>query len=79
MLTQNMDINITAGYRATTLYRAAGAGYENVVRLLLEKVARIDLPNAFDQTSLHRAADVGHLEVDRLLLEHGPDHELKGY
>ena len=57
----------------TALMRAADAGHDAVVRLLLDAGARVDLENDAQNTALHLAVQRGRTEAVRLLLEAGAD------
>jgi len=59
---------------ATPLHQAALAGHEAVVRLLVERGARMDFKDAmFGGTAADWAAHAGKTEVERFLREHGED------
>ena len=58
-------------HRYTPLIFAAEHGVEEVVRVLLEGGANIELTTDIQLTALHCAAWNGHLEVCRLLLDWG--------
>ena len=57
------------------LHRAAGAGHKAVVRLLLDRGARVEAEETNDERPLHRAAGAGHEAVVRLLLDRGAGTE----
>ncbi|XP_067623049.1 ankyrin repeat domain-containing protein 39 [Eurosta solidaginis] len=57
---------------ATALHRAAMMGHLNVVKLLVDAKANLQLQDEYGQTALHRAAIRGHLEVCKFLLEKDP-------
>ncbi len=59
------------------LQTAAGEGETELVRRLLERGARTDLPNDKGIPPVQRAVDKGHTEIVRLLLRHGADTEAK--
>jgi ankyrin repeat protein len=62
------------GSRRGALHAAAGPqGDPAFVRLLLDRGARVDLPDSQDETPLHQAATAGNLESARLLLDAGAD------
>jgi hypothetical protein len=59
---------------ATPLHQAALAGHETVVRLLVERGARMDWKDTmFGGTAADWAAHAGKTEVERFLREHGED------
>lgn len=53
------------------LQTAAGEGETELVRALLLRGAKTDLPSDKGTSPLHRAVDKGHTEIVRLLLRHG--------
>ncbi len=61
----------------TALHYAAAAGSTNIVKLLLEKAARIDAASPNGTTPLMMAARGGKLGVVKLLLAQGADARLK--
>ena len=75
-----IDINITGGTFATPLQAAASSGQTDLVRLLLDHGADVDL---VDLTSgfgnaLQAAAAHGHEGVVTMLLDHGANANLSG-
>ena len=54
----------------TALHEAAKAGNTAVCKLLLDRGAGVDLPNATKHTALHLAVTEGHTETAKLLLDH---------
>ncbi|KAJ8525408.1 hypothetical protein ON010_g15706 [Phytophthora cinnamomi] len=63
------------GDRTTPLIAAAQYGHLDVVRLLLERGASIELTRSGGSTALITAAYEGHCDIVRLLLEKGADTE----
>ncbi|HUF77648.1 MAG TPA: ankyrin repeat domain-containing protein, partial [Thermoanaerobaculia bacterium] len=61
------------------LIQAADAGYLEIVRLLVEAGADVDLVVPGDENPLIRAAGSGHLEVVRLLLDRGADPNIRTF
>jgi len=57
----------------TPLIEAASAGHLDVVKLLVERGADVNLKGEAWYTPLHCAAYYGHLDVAKFLLEHGAD------
>jgi ankyrin repeat protein len=53
----------------TALHWAAECGHEEVVRLVLEKGADVNVKDAFGSTALSGAAERGHAAIVQLLLE----------
>jgi len=58
-------------YGCTALHIAAHCGSAAMVRLLLERGAKVDAYEAWDETPLHFAARSGSFEVCKVLLDHG--------
>lgn len=56
-----------------SLLFAAGKGYKEVVRYLLDKGAAVDVVDGDGQTSLSLAASAGHEAVVQQLLDNGAD------
>jgi ankyrin repeat protein len=63
------DVNATSMNGRNALHYAADYGQVEVVQLLLEKKANIDLPDKFGITPLLTAIYEGHVEVVDLLLK----------
>ena len=59
--------------RSAAIHLAACSGNLNMVTLLLNHNARVELPDAAGRTALHIAAMQGHLEMTSLLLRRGAD------
>ena len=65
--------------RGTPLQVAAGKGYTNIARLLLEKQdININQANKFGFTPLYMAANYGNKPSVELLVEHKDIHLTKG-
>jgi hypothetical protein len=74
---ENIDINRSYGIRKTTpLYQASKSGIENIVKILLEKGAKIDSQDIRGYTPLFAAALNGHLNIVEILLEQGADTKI---
>ncbi len=74
LLDNGADIEARDGELRTPLHRAAGAGLNRGVELLLERGAEIDVREGnFGTTPLQQAADNGRLETAKLLLDRGAD------
>jgi len=50
---------------------------EHIVKLLLEKGAKVDERDSDGTTALWEASDDGYLEIVRLLLKYGADVDIK--
>jgi hypothetical protein len=77
-LNQGADVNLQSesnGY--TPLTWASSRGHTEVVRLLLEAGADVNVAANDGQTALMRAADYGHAETLRLLIDSGADVNAK--
>ena len=59
------------------LHAAAVNGQLEMVRELLERGARVDLPCRLGRTALIDAADMGHLSIVLVLLQHLADPDLQ--
>ena len=57
------------GLKYTALAYAASAGHHDIVAMLIEAGATIDLPDTASNTPLHHAVRNGHLHVVKLLTE----------
>jgi ankyrin repeat protein len=62
---------------ATPLAVAADEGHVGVVRLLLERGAKVNIAGQFGYTALHVGAGGGHEEVVSVLLSSGADSSIK--
>lgn len=69
------DEQVGAGHRM--LHLAAGNGYDDLVRVLLENGAPIEEASTSGWTPLHVAAWSGHTETVRMLLDKGANMEAK--
>ncbi|RDW58711.1 hypothetical protein BP6252_13187 [Coleophoma cylindrospora] len=65
-------------YVVTAFHKAVFYGHEAVVRLLLEKGANLETPNAYGQRALHLAVEKGHVGITRMLLHSGVDYNAPG-
>jgi len=68
----------TFWYLESPLHEAARGGYPEIVKLLLEKGAQVNIRNEGGATPLHYAARNGNIEVMEILLENGADVTQKG-
>ncbi|WP_341808229.1 ankyrin repeat domain-containing protein [Wolbachia endosymbiont (group E) of Neria commutata] len=60
------------------IFVAADDGYENIVKLLIEKGADVNAKNKYGEAILHFAVVEGNLEIVKLLLEHGANINYQG-
>ena len=78
LLEREADVDATAEKGATALMLASASGHTEVVRLLLEWEADIDLQEKEDGfTALLLASATGHTEIVKLLLEQDADLDAK--
>jgi len=68
----------TLWYRVAPLHKAAAHGRVEIVDLLLEKGAEVNIRNEGGETPLHYAARHGHVGVMKLLLDYDADPAQKG-
>ena len=74
---ENIDINRSYGIRKSTpLYQASKHGIENIVKILLEKGAKIDSQDIRGYTPLIIAVLNGNLNIVEILLEQGADTKI---
>ena len=66
----NMNVS-TREDRETALHKACSAGHGNIVKLLLENNAKVNVRNKDGATPLHLACMEGHLKIIQLLIDHG--------
>uniref|UniRef100_A0A0W0EVR9 Uncharacterized protein n=1 Tax=Moniliophthora roreri TaxID=221103 RepID=A0A0W0EVR9_MONRR len=73
-------MSIQGGKYGTALQAASSSWRENldIVNLLLEKRADINLQGGFYGTALQAASSEGKLDIVKLLLEKGADINLQG-
>jgi ankyrin repeat protein len=72
LLDKGVDVNTKFRYDATALSYASDRGHLEVVKLLLERKAEVNVKDTFySATPLIWAAQKGHTEIVRVLLEHG--------
>ena len=74
LLDRGPDVNEEYYKRlVTVLHWAPYNGTPELVKLLIERDAHVNLRNITGQTPRHVASSYGHLEVTRLLLDYGAD------
>lgn len=72
LLDQGVDVDTPTRYGATALFYAADRGHFDVVRLLVERGADVNVRDTFyGSTILSRAQGGRHDEIVRYLVEHG--------
>ncbi|HEX9760646.1 MAG TPA: ankyrin repeat domain-containing protein [Candidatus Acidoferrales bacterium] len=71
-LDAGMDVNAKYRYGATALFPACDRGHVEIVKLLLERGAEVNVQDTFYRaTPLGWAANKGHAEIIKLLLDKG--------
>ena len=71
LLQHGIDINVADSTGRTSLGLASRFGFDNIVLLLLQAGALVDVPD--NVTTLYFACGIGHLKCVVLLVEHGAD------
>ena len=72
LLEAGVDVNAKARYDATALMFAADRGHLEIVRLLVERGADVNIADTFYKfTALGMALGSGHRDVAKYLLQHG--------
>jgi ankyrin repeat protein len=75
-LINNDNVNLHKN-GTTPLHHASSIGNTEVVKLLIEKGADINVKNNFGSTPLHYASNEGNTEVVKLLIDNGADINVK--
>ncbi|KAH8648426.1 ankyrin repeat-containing domain protein [Xylariales sp. PMI_506] len=70
------QLEVADSYGFTPLHRAAGNGCKEIVELLLDKGAVLDVVNYCGLTPLHWAVSTGHTAIVKLLVYSGADLEV---
>ncbi len=74
LLIAGAEVNRTSGPgRCAPLHMAARRGHIQIARLLIQRGAAIDLPDAKGETPLRRAVNCGHVEFVREMVRLGAD------
>lgn len=69
-LNKGADPNSSSG-RRSVLTQASMKGYLNIVKILVENGAAVNLKDDYDVTAIYKAAEQGHLDIIKYLIEHG--------
>ena len=78
LLEKGAIVDLKENHRGLTpLLFASNEGYEKVVKLLLDKGAKVDLKNSDGLTALMVASFEGHETVLKILVEKGANVDLK--
>lgn len=76
----NENPSLTRGNNFTPLHAASMHGFTEVVELLIEKGANVNIQTAPQKYApIHSAAFGGHLETIKLLVKNGADVPLRNY
>lgn len=70
-------VDWTDAHGFTPLMHACTEGHVEVVQVLLDAGATVDISNPQRETGLHLAASIGYVDLVRLLLEHGANASLQ--
>ena len=70
-------VDWTDAHGFTPLMHACTEGHVEVVRVLLDAGATVDICNPQRETGLHLVASIGYIDLVRLLVEHGANTSLK--
>src|SRR6266446_6570118 len=74
LVNHGAKVNVTDDSRGETpLHAAAQSGYREIVELLVECGASLDVQNIYQESSLHMACRKGKLDVLRFLIDRGLD------
>lgn len=77
-LKSGADINYKENQLGSTaLIKASQKGYPEIVKLLIERGAKLDIQRNDGGTALHMAAQNGHAEIIKLLIEGGANLNLR--
>ncbi len=77
VLGANLDWQDEDNYNYTSLHLAAGKGYVEIARMLIDAGADVNVQNEWEQTPLHRAAIFGKVEIARMLIDAGADLDVQ--
>jgi uncharacterized protein len=70
---EHVPLNCINIDKDSPLNYAVAKGHKDVVRLLLERGAKVHGKNIFGRTCLHIATEQGHLEIAKILVENNAD------
>ena len=73
-----IDVNANSKL-GSALHRAALRGHSDIVKLLTNKGAKINLKSESGDTALHYAVRKNHINIVEILLKNGADINIKGY
>lgn len=69
----NVNQPSSNGFNVYPIHSAAAGNYTDIVRMLIENGAQVNVKQQAGSTPLHTAAQIGNLEMLIMLLEHGAD------
>ncbi|KAH0423433.1 hypothetical protein CcaCcLH18_12166 [Colletotrichum camelliae] len=73
------EINTSSAFTGTPLHEACRYGRADVVKMLLEAGADIEMTTSFNRTPICMAIEFGHIDCLKILLDHGVDMEKSPY
>jgi ankyrin repeat protein len=76
--TRHFGTAIDAGLYGTALQAASKGGHLEIVQLLLNHGADVNIRRGDSGTALQAASAIGYLEIVQLLLNHGADDNIQG-
>jgi ankyrin repeat protein len=79
LVLKGADVNLPSnnGFRVFPIHSAVAGNYNNIVRMLIEKGAQVNVKQQAGATPLHSAAQNGNLELLILLLENGAETNIR--
>ena len=78
LLDAGVDSNAKkCNYWCSPLHLAVWSGHTDIVKLLLDAGAYMDIKNSCNRTPLHLATMKNHTDIVKLLIERGADMEVK--
>ena len=75
LIQEGADVNLPSqnGFNVYPIHSAAAGNYTDILRLLIESGAQVNVKQQAGSTPLHAAAQYGNLDMLIILLEHGAD------
>lgn len=75
LIEKGADVNLPSknGFNVYPIHSAAAGNYTDILRLLIESGAQVNVKQQAGSTPLHAAAQYGNLDMLIILLEHGAD------
>jgi ankyrin repeat protein len=79
LVLKGADVNLPSnnGFRVFPIHSAVAGNYNNIVRMLIENGAQVNVKQQAGATPLHSAAQNGNLELLILLLENGAETNIR--